>query len=136
MDDSELEEDAVTEALIEGNASEDNFAPPISFVDTYNAMDEGCQWVLSSGRTVEGIIFDACRALDADSLGKSLIQSFVLDISDPEVQRLFEKEEWEEIQGHLLPLPKPDVALADSMRRFFCVGRTFLSFTLLADPPT
>lgn len=94
-------------------------------------MDKDCQWVLCSGRTVESVIFDACQALDADSLGKSLIQSFVIDISDPEVQRFFTAEEWDEIRGYVLPLPKPDEVLIDSMRRFFCVSLTSLPFALL-----
>lgn len=122
-----LEEDAASEA---SDTGEDLSAARVSFVETYKAMDKECQWVLSSGRTVEGVIFDACQGMDADLLGKSLIQSFVLDISDPKVQGLFTSEEWDEIRGHVLPLPKPDEVLIDSMRRFFCVGRTSLSFVL------
>lgn len=78
--------------------------------------------MLASGRTVEDVIFDACRAMDTDSFANSLAQSFVLDVSDSVMQRWFTEDEWGEIQSNVPPLPKPDVVLADSMKRFFQVG--------------
>lgn len=85
-------------------------------------MREECKWALASGRIVEDVIFEACQAMDTESFKNSLAQSFVLDTSDTVMKGWFTGDEWKEIVGSVLLLPKPDVVLADSMKRFFQVG--------------
>jgi len=82
------------------------------------------KWVLPSGRAVEDVIFKTCKAMDAATFAHSLSQSFVLDISDPVMKSWFTEDEWSEIIASVLPLPKPDVVLADSLKRFFPVKCT------------
>lgn len=92
-------------------------------MDTYTAMDEDHTWLLASGRIVEDIIFKACNAMDDEEFANSLAQSFVIDVTDITMERWFEEEDWADIQSCVLPLPKPDVLMIESMRRFLCVGR-------------
>lgn len=92
-----------------------------TFAETFSSMNEGRKWVLTSGRAVEDVIFKACQAMDADTFTKSLARSFVIDSSDTTMENWFEKDEWEEVQRGIMPLPEPDVVLVESMRRFFLV---------------
>lgn len=94
-------------------------------MDTYTAMNKRCTWLLaSSGRTVEGVIFEACNAMDDELFANTLAQSFVIDVTDPTMEGWFKTAEWDEIQSHILPLPKPDVLMIESMRRFLSVGHS------------
>lgn len=91
-------------------------------MDTYSAMNKGRTWLLAStGRTVECVIFEACKAMDDELFANSLAQSFVIDINDLTMEKWFEKAEWAEIRSHVLPLPQADVLMIESMRRFLCV---------------
>jgi hypothetical protein len=120
--DSESEEDeGEGTPTPSGGLSEDLSPAQIAFADRYKGMDRASQWVLRSGRTVESIIHKACLALDADSFANSLLQSFVIDTSNEDTKKLFTDPEWEEIQSLILPLPKSDRVLLDSLKRFFKV---------------
>lgn len=85
-------------------------------------MRQECKWVLASGCIVEDVIFEKCQAMDTDSFANTLARSFVLDMSDSVMEKWFEDYDWKEIQSSVLPLPKSDSVLADSMKRFFQVG--------------
>ncbi|KAH0614004.1 uncharacterized protein H6S33_005890 [Morchella sextelata] len=123
--DSESEEDeGEGTPTPSGGLSEDLSPAQIAFADRYKGMDRASQWVLRSGRTVESIIHKACLALDADSFANSLLQSFVIDTSNEDTKKLFTDPEWEEIQSLILPLPKSDRVLLDSLKRFFKVKST------------
>ncbi|RPB02508.1 hypothetical protein L873DRAFT_408029 [Choiromyces venosus 120613-1] len=87
-------------------------------------MSSDCKWVLASGRAVEDVMFKSCTAMDAATFAHSLAQSFVLDTSDPVMKSWFTEDEWTEIVASVLLLPKPDVVLADSLKRFFPVKST------------
>lgn len=107
------------------NKDEELSAARTAFMDTYTAMNKRCMWLLaSSGRTVEGVIFGACNAMDDELFANSLAQSFIIDVTDLTVKDWFETAEWDEIQSHVLPLPKPDVLMIGSMRRFLSVGHS------------
>lgn len=130
-DDSELEKDVAAEASI-NQGDEDPSAARAAFIDTFMAMDKGCTWLLAaSGRTVEGVIFEACRVMDDELFANSLAQSFVIDVTDPIMKGWFETAEWDEIQSYVLPLPQPDVLMIESMRRFLCVGHLYI----ISPPP-
>lgn len=91
-------------------------------MDAYSAMNKDGTWLLAAtGRTVECVIFEACKAMDDELFANSLAQSFVIDINDLTMESWFEKAEWAEIRSHVLPLPQPDVLMIESMRRFLCV---------------
>lgn len=95
-----------------------------AFTETYLAMNRGSTWLLAAtGRTVEGVIFEACKAMDDKLFANSLAQSFVIDVTDRTMKGWFEKAEWDEILSHVLPLPQLDVPMIESMRRFLNVCR-------------
>ncbi|KAG0643436.1 hypothetical protein HOY80DRAFT_945688 [Tuber brumale] len=101
-----------------------NRSIPASFYNAYNEMASDCKWVLASGRAVEDVIFNTSTAMDTATFAHSLSQSFVLDTSDPVMKSWFTEDEWNEIIASVLPLPKPDAVLADSLKRFFPVKST------------
>lgn len=77
------------------------------------------KWHLSSGRNVEDIIYTACLSMDSTSFANSLAHCFVLDTSDNRMKSWFQPGEWSEICSSISLLPKPDLILAQSMKRFF-----------------
>lgn len=77
------------------------------------------KWQLRSGRYVEDVIFEACKAMSPGLLKDCIAQSFVLDLKDPVMRLWFETEELEEIESLVLPLPPRDELLVESMRRFW-----------------
>ncbi|KAG0124167.1 hypothetical protein HOY82DRAFT_494394 [Tuber indicum] len=97
-------------------------------------MASDCKWLLASGRAVEDVIFEACTAMNTATFAHSLSQSFMLDTSDPVMESWFTEDEWNEIIANVLPLPKPDVVLADSLKRFFPVKSTTMLREVLDKP--
>ncbi|KAG0642381.1 hypothetical protein HOY80DRAFT_639515 [Tuber brumale] len=97
---------------------------PASWHDIYEQMDDGDKWVLTSGRRVENVIYEACEAMDFDTFASSPAQLFILDTSDPVVKGWFSKNEWNEITARLSPLPDADEMLVDSFQRFYSVNTT------------
>ncbi|KAG0642379.1 hypothetical protein HOY80DRAFT_639417 [Tuber brumale] len=87
-------------------------------------MDDGDKWVLTSGRRVENVIYEACEAMDFDTFASSPAQLLILDTSDPVVKGWFSKNEWNEITARLSPLPDADEMLVDSFQRFYSVNTT------------
>ena len=87
-----------------------------SFADAFSSMNEEHKWILTSGRAVETVIFEACQSMDTDTFAKSIARSFVIDLSDPAVESWFSEAEWKEIRAALPPLPEPDMVLVESMR--------------------
>ncbi|CAG8467279.1 22430_t:CDS:2, partial [Racocetra persica] len=90
------------------------------FAEAYEKMAHTRKWLLSSNKCVEDVIFNKGIKLSIESL----IHSWVIDLSDPEVEKLFTGEEWREIKNEVCELPKVDENFARSLSRFRNVRTT------------
>ncbi|KAG0128378.1 hypothetical protein HOY82DRAFT_541314 [Tuber indicum] len=87
-------------------------------------MDNKHEWKLASGRRVENVIHEACKAMELNTFAYSPAQLFILDTSDPVVEGWFTEDEWDEIIGRVSPLPDVDKILVDSFKRFYSIETT------------
>ncbi|KAG0133109.1 hypothetical protein HOY82DRAFT_641540 [Tuber indicum] len=97
---------------------------PDSWYDNYKKMNNKDKWVLASGRRVENVILEACEKMGSKEFASSPARLFILDTSDPVVERWFRNDEWKEIKSKLSPLPGADEALVDSLAAFYSVKTT------------
>ncbi|KAG0126312.1 hypothetical protein HOY82DRAFT_615379 [Tuber indicum] len=97
---------------------------PDYFHAEYDKMDKKHKWKLASGRCVENVIYEACRAMGSNAFAYSPAQLFILDTWDPVVEGWFTEDEWDEIMGRVSPLPDVDEILVDSFERFYSVETT------------
>ncbi|CUS09199.1 unnamed protein product [Tuber aestivum] len=100
-----------------------------SWQNIYAQMDNNAKWVLASGRSVENVIYEACKLMNSRTREWSPARFFILDILDPVVKGWFRENEWAEITARLSPLPDPESMLLDSLKRF----RTIETTTMLRE---
>jgi hypothetical protein len=74
-------------------------------------MTADSMWKLPSGAYVEDVLRNA----------PGLARSFVIDILDPSVEKLFDPDDWPEILAQVPPWPDIDEKLVSSMERFWDV---------------
>ncbi|KAF8923259.1 hypothetical protein BGZ58_003187, partial [Dissophora ornata] len=79
-----------------------------SFGERYQAL--GDKWVLQSGVCVENVLYLA--GIRADCKTYSALHSFMIDLDDPSVEKLFSVDDWKEITADL-PSQTPYSELAD-----------------------
>lgn len=77
--------------------------------NTYRRMTADSMWKLPSGAYVEDVLRNA----------PGLARSFVIDILDPSVEKLFDPDDWPEILAQVPPWPDVDQKLVTSMERFW-----------------
>ncbi|GBC05148.1 hypothetical protein RclHR1_06060006 [Rhizophagus clarus] len=106
---------------------EDQSPPPLllssqlkNFRESYEKMNASQKWVLSSKKCVEDAIFEYCKQQPSESY----LHSWIIDLDDQEVEKLFDVEELNEIRYAVRELPKVDRAFAESMMRFSDVKTT------------
>ncbi|KAG0133122.1 hypothetical protein HOY82DRAFT_275060 [Tuber indicum] len=87
-------------------------------------MNDKDKWVLASGRRVENVILEACEKMGSKEFDSSPARLFILDTSDPVVERWFSNDEWKEITSKLSPLPEADRTLADLFKQLYSVRTT------------
>lgn len=75
-------------------------------------------WALPSGTFVEAVLYDKLHDASHESLG----HSFVIDVFDPNVERLFDPCDWEAILRKVPEWPENDRLLGESMKKFHQVG--------------
>ncbi|KAG0133113.1 hypothetical protein HOY82DRAFT_460880, partial [Tuber indicum] len=92
--------------------------------ENYKAMNDKDKWVLASGRRVENVILEACEKMGSKEFDSSPARLFILDTSDPVVERWFSNDEWKEITSKLSPLPEADRTLADLFKQLYSVRTT------------
>ena len=89
-----------------------------SFHNKFQSMSWDRMWVLKSGRSVESVVFDKCRSMSPTMLSKSTARAYLIDLSDQTTKSWFTSEEWQEIEGALIPLPSLNVSVAQYLERF------------------
>ena len=89
-----------------------------SFHSKFQSMCWDRMWVLKSGRSVESVVFDECRFMNPTTFYKSTARAYLIDLSDQTTKSWFTSEEWQEIEGELMPLPPLAVSLAQYLERF------------------
>ncbi|KAH0608758.1 uncharacterized protein H6S33_001892 [Morchella sextelata] len=77
--------------------------------NTYRRMTADSMWKLPSGAYVEDVLRNA----------PGLARSFVIDVLDPSVEKLFDPDDWPEILAQVPPWPDIDEKLVSSMERFW-----------------
>lgn len=77
-------------------------------------MNAPQKWVLSSKKCVEDTIFEYCKRQPSESY----LHSWIIDLDDQEVEKLFDIEELNEIRHAVRVLPEVDRTFAESMMRF------------------
>lgn len=81
------------------------------------SMDTSSMWKLPSGVFVEQVLYDRFKKPGPELLA----HSFVIDIHDSTVKKLFEPGDWEAIIKKVPAFPKNDPLLVKSMMRFLNV---------------
>ncbi|RUP43615.1 hypothetical protein BC936DRAFT_136940 [Jimgerdemannia flammicorona] len=89
------------------------------FSESYH-MNKHKKWILTSGTCVEDVLFENCKQLQEESL----LHSWIIDLDDNEVERMFSKEDWAEIARGMKRLPQVDEKFAKSIVRFAEVTTT------------
>jgi hypothetical protein len=105
-----------------------------AFERTYADFTTSQKWHLSSGRTVEDIIYNCYFSLDEVPLSSNvaaLVRDWTLDLSNETMRSWFRPEEWKEICESVPKLPKPGEAFANSLKRFYSVCFLFVPFSVI-----
>ncbi|RVD85212.1 uncharacterized protein DFL_003540 [Arthrobotrys flagrans] len=108
-------------------------AERVDFIKSYSSIKPECMWTLSTGRRVERVIYDAVMKMDESS--QSVLQWFIIDLTDTETSRLFSKAELEEMKTVFPALPAPDAELHDLIKPFFKTNTLTQLRTLLQSTP-
>ncbi|KAG0259104.1 hypothetical protein BG011_002841 [Mortierella polycephala] len=69
----------------------------LSFGDRFTNLGE--KWTLKSGTVVEHVLYEAGSSLDVETYSPT--HSFMLDLDDPSVEKLFSPQDWQEITSDL-----------------------------------
>ncbi|CUS07412.1 unnamed protein product [Tuber aestivum] len=97
----------------------------------YSNLTEQHKWILASGRRVENIIYEASKELDMEMFAFTPAAGFILDISDPQVEGWFSKDEWQEIMSRFSPLPQINPRLSEALNKFLPVKTTTMLHNIL-----
>ncbi|RPB17282.1 hypothetical protein P167DRAFT_601785 [Morchella conica CCBAS932] len=90
----------------------------------HESLSADRRWNLPTGRSVEDVLFSwvVSQSDEARRVGQvpreSYAHSYILDVEDPNIKRLFDDEEWGIIVSRLLPLPAVDDSLRSFMYKF------------------
>lgn len=76
-------------------------------------------WKLPSGKLVEEVLYEAFKNKHEQSLG----HSFIIDINEPKVQRLFNSGDWQAILEKEPRWPESDESLVEMMSKFLAVSQ-------------
>ncbi|PWW78974.1 hypothetical protein C7212DRAFT_341584 [Tuber magnatum] len=77
-------------------------------------MDTNSMWVLPSGDLAEQVLYEGHRTTPYECLP----HSFIIDLADPTVQKLYKPKDWVAICERVPKLPKKDESLGEVMRKF------------------
>lgn len=88
----------------------------------YLGMDSSSMWELPTGAFAEQVLYDGFRNANSEVLA----HSFVIDVHDDSVERLFDPGDWRAILKKVPDWPKNDQSLAKSMERFWKVVSPFM----------
>ncbi|KAI5846631.1 hypothetical protein DFP73DRAFT_395187 [Morchella snyderi] len=91
---------------------------PSSFVQMYSKMEEQFMWKLPSGSFVETVLYQKLKSADRECLA----HSFVLDVKNKNVEKLFKPSDWSAILEKVPAWPAVDGEAAEFMKEFKGVG--------------
>lgn len=97
-------------------------AAKLAYAQTYAAFDDDWKWILTSGRKVEDVLFEACCAMGKQPSTTSVMaHSWFLSLDSTEMKSWLEADEWQEIIASVPKLPKPSEEFVKSLSRFYNV---------------
>lgn len=141
MSDS-LPPQALPPPAYEPSSPEVRSSKPLSLHEQkHESLSADRRWNLPTGRSVEDVLFSwvVSQSDEARRLGQvpreSYAHSYILDVDDPHIRRLFDDKEWEAIISRLLPLPTVDDSLRSFMYKFASAKSTSELRRLLTSTP-
>jgi hypothetical protein len=92
-----------------------------SFDKSFRSFDDSQKWKLSTGEYVEDILHKYFIAHEQEHSA----HSWVIDIDDPVIKKIFAPGQLDEIYKHAPELPEKDEVLAEYLKRFISIRKIF-----------